>query len=179
MCRVAGAAPSDVPRSPYEKMARASEMAEAKRDLPAAVALAKEALPEVAGDPVALGMYCTILLDARALPGIDQQLSDCIAHLYVLDPAGMKSNYLGAIVAALHGDSELARSRLDAAKRAGLPDAAYAQLMAQLNGVPAAAAPPPGRSTGKLIVAFGAGAVGTAALVLLGLRLLRRRRAVT
>ncbi len=166
--------------SAYDKMTRANEIAQTGRDLRQAVALAKEALPEVSTDPRAVAMYCQVLIDARSLPGIDAQLGDCIAHLYVLDPEGMKANYLGAVVSALHGNRDLARRRLDAAKKAGLPDAAYTQLAAQLGGQPAVVdAPSSSRSMGKMIVAFGAGAVGTAALVLVGVWLSRRRRALS
>lgn len=167
------------PQSPYDKMALANALAQAKRDLPRAVALAKEALPEVAADPIALGMYCTVLLDARALPGVDAQLNDCIAHLYVLDPAGMESNYLGAVVAALRGHRELAHKRLDAAKSAGLPDAEYTQLAAQIDGAPhasppAAVEPLPSHRT-RNVIAIIASIIGIAAVTLLAVRLSHRR----
>lgn len=175
------AALSLAPASPYNKMALATAMTQAKQDLPRALVLAKEALPALSGDPTAVGMYCTVLLDARTLPGIDAQLNDCIAHLYVLDPEGMESNYLGALVAALHGQRDLARKRLDTAKRAGLPDAEYTQLAAEIDGPPTptpivVAESPRKPSMVKMVTGFVAGAVGTAALILLGVRLWRRRR---
>lgn len=173
---LAEAGPDDPHRLAYDKMTLAKELAHSKRDLPRALTLAKEALPELSGDPIAVATYCGVLLDARTLPGIDQQLDDCIAHLYVLDPVGMESNSLGARVAALRGHRELAHQRLDVAKKAGLPDAEYTQLAAQIDGRSAPMpAPAPSHSIGKMIVAFAAGAVGTAALVLIGLRLSRKR----
>jgi tetratricopeptide (TPR) repeat protein len=172
------------PQSPYDKMALANALAQSKRDLPRALALAKEALPALSADPVALGMYCSVLLDARALPDIDRQLDDCIGHLNILDPEGMESNYLGAIVAALRGHRDVAHKRLDAAKKAGLPEAAYTQLAAEIDS-PAKPTPslspanpaesPRGLSVGKMIAAFAVGSIGAAALVLIGARLLRRR----
>jgi tetratricopeptide (TPR) repeat protein len=173
------------PGSPYDKMALANALAQAKRDLPRALALAKEALPALSADPIALGMYCSVLLDARTLPDIDRQLDDCIGHLNILDPEGMESNYLGAVVATLRGHRDLAHKRLDMAKKAGLPDAAYTELATEIDAPakpaqprpPAPAADPPPRfSTGKMIAAFAAGSIGAAALVLIGARLLRRRR---
>ena len=171
------------PGSPYDKMALANALAQTKRDLPRALALAKEALPALSADPIAVGMYCTVLLDARTLPGIAAQLDDCIKHLFVLDPEGMESNYLGAVVATLRGQRDLARKRLDVAKRAGLPDAEYTQLAAELDGratptqshSPAAADPPRSHTT-RNVLAIVAAIVGIAALVLLGVRLSHRRR---
>lgn len=171
------------PGSPYDKMALARSMTQTKRDLPRALVLAKEALPELSADPIWLGMYCAVLLDTRTLPGIDAQLNDCIKHLYVLDPEGMESNYLGAIVAAQHGNRDLAHQRLDAAKKAGLPDAEYTELAAEIDGrakptqllAPAAAEPPSSHSTRNML-ALAAGIVGIAALVLISVRLSRRRR---
>lgn len=168
--------------SPYNKMALAYAIAQTKRDLARALALANEAIPELSADPVALGIYCAVLIDARTLPGVDGQLNACIAHLYVLDPEGMESNYLGAIVAALHGQRELARQRLDVAKKAGLPDAEYAQLAAEIDGrgksqpVSPTSAAPPTHNTMSTVLAFAAGAIGTAVLLLIGVRLSRRRR---
>lgn len=170
------------PKSAHDKMALANALAQTKRDLPRAVTLAKEALPELSGDPIAVGMYCTVLLDARTLPRIEPQLDDCIKHLYVLDPEGMESNYLGAIVAAQRGNRELARKRLDAAKRAGLPDAEYTQLAAEIDGratpkqshSPAAAeSPPPDNIMRNVLVAIVA---SIAALILIGVLVSRRRR---
>lgn len=163
------------PTSPYDKMALATAIAQTKGDLHRALTLAKEALPELSGDPIAVGMYCSVLLDARTLPGIDAQLNECIAHLYVLDPEGMESNYLGAMVAALHKQRELAYKRLDVAKKAGLPDAEYAQLAAEIDGraTPTPTAAKPSRSTGKMF-ALGAGLVAIALLTVIGMR--RRRR---
>jgi tetratricopeptide (TPR) repeat protein len=172
------------PNSAYDKMALASALAQTKRDLPRALALAKEALPKLSADPIALGMYCTVLLDTHTMPGIDHELDDCIVHLYVLDPSGMESNYLGAIVAALRGNRELAHNRLEVARTAGLPDAEYTALAADIDGratpkqpLTSLAADPPSRhSMGKMVLAFAAGSVGAAALVLIGARLLRRRK---
>lgn len=164
------------PGSPYDKLALANAMTQAKRDLPRAVALAKEALPELAGDPVQLGMYCAVLLDARTLPGIDAQLDDCIKHLYVLDPVGMESNYLGAVVAALRGNRELAHHRLDVAKKAGLPDAAYTQLGAEIDGRPQPVTPAPAKPSTGMGKLLALGAVIVLALVALLVIVSRRRR---
>lgn len=173
-------AQSLAPQSPYNKMALANALAQSKRELPHALALAKEALPEVSADPIALGMYCTVLLDARTQPGIDAELDECIRNLFVVDPEGMESNYLGAVVAALRGRRDLARQRLDVAKRAGLPDAEYRQLAAEIDGratLPQSLSPeaPPSRNM-RYVLALAAGIMATAALVLLGVRFSRRRR---
>jgi hypothetical protein len=167
------------PASPYDKMALAAAIAQTKRDLPRALALAKEALPELSADPMGLAMYCTVLLDTRTLPGVDYQLNECIARLYVLDPEGMESNYLGAVVATLRGHRDLAHKRLDVAKKAGLPDATYTQLAAEIDKpaqpvAPVATEPPP-RHTASMLVLL-AGIIMMVAVVLIGVRLSRRRR---
>lgn len=171
------------PGSPYDKMALANALTGTERDLPRALALANEALPELSADPIAVGMYCAVLLDTRTLPGIDAQLDECILHLNVLDPDGIESNSLGAIVAGLRGHRELARKRLDMAKQAGLPDAAYTQLAAEIDNPatqarplsPVAAERPPSHSMRNML-ALATGIVGMTALILIGVRLSRRRR---
>ena len=177
------AALSLAPGSPYDKLALAYAITQTGRDLARGLALANEALPEVSGDPIAVGMYCGVLLDLRTRPGIDPQLDDCIKHLYVLDPGGAESNYLGALVAALRGHRDLAHHRLEVAKQAGLPDAEYTQLAAEIDGrapltqtlAPAATELPRSHGLARML-AVAAGIVGMAALVLAGVRLSRRRR---